>query len=418
MAHAGATVAASRGQVANATSAAAISDALLAESPPPEPPAPVAPAVPEWHVGIDGAPAALTTEGLREKIREGKVTGESLVWKATFENWKPLASVPELLAMLEAARSAAPRAAVVALVTPRATAAPAPPVVTPTEPAPDPGVSREPFTPVEVASTSHVVSAAELPHADDAVSKSSRRLAVVMDDDEGPVSSFKLPKRAATPLAAWFAIVIAMAFGIVIGAVVFGSRQPKEVIRYVEVPVPKVDKAAPPEEAKPAEVREVAAAEDPAAAQPGQKGARRPASPAPAATGKPGSLLAGLSAAPQTGPGPAGGTENAPAQQQAGGGQLDATSIQRTVSTYVPAVRRGCWQPALDARSPDAPSSARVVATITVAPSGAVDNVTSTGDPAGYPGLARCIESRVRGWKFPAGSGTTTANVPFVFAAQ
>jgi hypothetical protein len=106
------------------------------------------------------------------------------------------------------------------------------------------------------------------------------------------------------------------------------------------------------------------------------------------------------------------------AQAAAPGGQLDGASIQRVVGNFTSSVRRGCWDQALAARGPDAPSSARVAVTITISPSGGVDNVTTSGDPKGYPNLAHCIESRVRGWHFPRSSGTTTANVPFVFAAQ
>jgi hypothetical protein len=126
-------------------------------------------------------------------------------------------------------------------------------------------------------------------------------------------------------------------------------------------------------------------------------------------------LLAGLEGAPTGAPvaRPTGAAE-APAA----GRQLDSSAIQRTVSNYVPSVRRGCWQPALDSRAPDAPSSARVVAAVTIASSGTVQQVTTSGDPRGYRGLARCIESRVRGWTFPRSGGTTTVNVPFVFAAQ
>jgi hypothetical protein len=81
-------------------------------------------------------------------------------------------------------------------------------------------------------------------------------------------------------------------------------------------------------------------------------------------------------------------------------------------------VKRSCWQPALDTRDKDAPTSARVNVTITVAPSGSVQDVSTSGDPRGYPGLASCIAGRVRGWQFPAASASTTLNVPFVFAAQ
>jgi TonB family protein len=81
-------------------------------------------------------------------------------------------------------------------------------------------------------------------------------------------------------------------------------------------------------------------------------------------------------------------------------------------------VKRSCWQPALDARDPNAPTSARVMLTITVGPTGSVQNVTTSGEPRGYPGLGSCIAGRVRAWQFPASGGTTTVNVPFVFAAQ
>ena len=128
------------------------------------------------------------------------------------------------------------------------------------------------------------------------------------------------------------------------------------------------------------------------------------------------SLLKDFGNGPNVGPAAAGGSD--PAAGSAPGGQLDGTSIQRTVSNYIPGVRRGCWETALSSRASDAPTSARVGATITISPSGSVDSVTTTGDPKGYPSLARCIESKVRTWRFPRSSSTTTANVPFVFAAQ
>ena len=55
---------------------------------------------------------------------------------------------------------------------------------------------------------------------------------------------------------------------------------------------------------------------------------------------------------------------------------------------------------------------------VDTAPAGNVQSVSASGDPRGYRGLASCITSRVRAWRFPASSGQTTVNVPFVFAAQ
>ena len=97
---------------------------------------------------------------------------------------------------------------------------------------------------------------------------------------------------------------------------------------------------------------------------------------------------------------------------------LDSTAVQRTVSRYTGSVRRSCWQPALNTRGKNAPSSARVSVTIHVSATGRVRGVSTSGDPRGYHGLASCIGSRVRGWQFPASDGVTTVNVPFVFAAQ
>ena len=100
------------------------------------------------------------------------------------------------------------------------------------------------------------------------------------------------------------------------------------------------------------------------------------------------------------------------------GKPLDSAAVQSTVRRYTSSVKRSCWQPALDTRDSNAPSSARVAVNITVASSGSVQSVSTSGDPRGYRGLATCIARRVRGWQFPASSGQTTVNVPFVFAAQ
>jgi hypothetical protein len=106
-----------------------------------------------------------------------------------------------------------------------------------------------------------------------------------------------------------------------------------------------------------------------------------------------------------------------PARASAGP-TLNATSIQRTVRQYGPAVHKSCWQRQLDARAVGAPASAKVTAQITVAPSGRVQSVTAGGAPPGYPGLERCIEAAVRGWTFPRARGETVTNVPFLFVAQ
>jgi hypothetical protein len=81
-------------------------------------------------------------------------------------------------------------------------------------------------------------------------------------------------------------------------------------------------------------------------------------------------------------------------------------------------VRQNCWLRALNARAPGVPASAKVTAQITVESSGRVQSVTVSGAPRGYPGLARCIETSVKGWTFPRGAGETITNVPFMFVGQ
>lgn len=97
---------------------------------------------------------------------------------------------------------------------------------------------------------------------------------------------------------------------------------------------------------------------------------------------------------------------------------LDATAIQRTVRKYSPTVRQECWQRALQARAPGVPSSAKVIAQITVHSSGRVDSVIASGAPRGYPGLAACIEKAIKRWSFPRSFGETVTNVPFMFVGQ
>jgi hypothetical protein len=102
----------------------------------------------------------------------------------------------------------------------------------------------------------------------------------------------------------------------------------------------------------------------------------------------------------------------------AAGSQLSAGEIQGVVSQNQPLVKRKCWQPALDAKSKDAPTTARVSAKVTIGPSGNVESVSAGGADKDYPGLAACVASRIKGWKFPPSGAPTNVNIPFVFAGQ
>lgn len=102
----------------------------------------------------------------------------------------------------------------------------------------------------------------------------------------------------------------------------------------------------------------------------------------------------------------------------ASGDRLNDLQVQETVARYREELQRTCWQPALEAREPTAPSSARVSTTVSIDALGAVQDVKTGGDPLGYARLASCIADQVKRWRFPPAKGATTASIPFVFAGD
>lgn len=114
----------------------------------------------------------------------------------------------------------------------------------------------------------------------------------------------------------------------------------------------------------------------------------------------------GLGAGPKTTT-PTPGVGGGPAGPSAGTGQaLDAPSIQRTIANYKAAVKRKCWDGASDK------PSANVQVSVTVGGDGHVTSASATGDD---PGVAKCVENHVRGWKF---DGTGQTVIPFHFVRQ
>lgn len=74
------------------------------------PPVPASPVkahteVPEWHVSIHDVPIGpIRLEEMAHKIDSGAVSEYSLVWRAGFDDWRPLATVPELMGLLHERR--------------------------------------------------------------------------------------------------------------------------------------------------------------------------------------------------------------------------------------------------------------------------------------------------------------------------
>jgi hypothetical protein len=329
----------------------------------------------EWFVGINDNPIGpIRLAEIRKRAMSGGVTLDSLVWRDGQETWRPLRTFPELVAVLEESMSSIGASVV-----------------------PLPAAGRPPS---------------------DALSPSSGVVtgtAVVTDDLH--VAGLA---RTRMPILGWVAIVVALGFGLVIGFVVFNKQKPPETVyKYVEVAAKGSDQPAAG-----------AAIGDEQAGTPSPEASGKPAARTGSGAGSKvastgngksasGTGLTGLKGLSGLSPGGPSSPGSSPGSTTSGGGgQLDASQIQGTVSRYTGAVKRRCWQPALDGRDPSAPSTARVVVTIGVSGSGGVQSVSTSGDPRGYPGLSTCIASSVRAWQFPATGGSSTAVVPFVFAAQ
>jgi hypothetical protein len=91
-------------------------------------------------------------------------------------------------------------------------------------------------------------------------------------------------------------------------------------------------------------------------------------------------------------------------------GTFDQSAIERVVSSRKNGVKRTC----LD-RSASAGGSTKVTATLTIAPSGQVQDVTTAGND---PVIAKCIEQQLRTWTFPAPGEPKQVQIPFVFVRQ
>jgi hypothetical protein len=350
----------------------------------------------EWYVGINDNPVGpIPLSELRARASKGEVSIDSLVWRDGFEDWKPLRSFPELLAVVEEAISSIQAARAPLLAPGGAYLAGSPAVATNLGAAAGAGAAvpqqAAPFAPVPSAQLS---------------------------DEELAAATGRRAHHS--PKGAWVAVAGALALGLAIGFVFFKQAPAAPEIKYVEV-----QRSAAPVQSTPATARTAETDETPVVASADQiklaprklssnesKAAAEASAAPPVSNGLKG--LSGLRAlGPQSGPSESGATPGASGAQT-----LDSATLQKNVSRYTPSVRRSCWQPALDSRAADAPTVARVSVKIDIAPSGNVSSVSSSGDPRGYRGLASCIESRVRNWTFPVSSGATTVNVPFVFAAQ
>lgn len=124
-------------------------------------------------------------------------------------------------------------------------------------------------------------------------------------------------------------------------------------------------------------------------------------------------LLLALSAAACAGQAAPASPPRAPAQAE-----LDPKAIQAAVNELVPSIRQDCWQPQLDQRDANTPTSATLAAHFVIGADGRVTSVRLSALPMGLPDLAACIEAKLRTLSFAASTDATEVNLPLVFGSR
>jgi predicted Zn finger-like uncharacterized protein len=401
----------------------------------PPPPAPAADH--EWYVGIRGTPTGpIRGPEIRARAAAGDIDADSLVWREGQAEWRPLKTVPELTALL-APPTPAPALAAVLTPGPIPAVPLAPPPVALRAPTPAPApaapapvsapqawagsvVPVEPPKPepAKVEPTKPEPPKPEPARAEPAKPEPARAEPAKAHGHENDLDLVLGRSRKPTHPMAYAFVAAAAAFGGVAAWALISrpTAAPTERIVIVQAPAatgPAATPSSDPDKAQ-VDVGEISTASPQGpAVRPGSGGTRPKGSAAPSSST---SAPIDVSGFQQNVPGPsAQGPSNA---QTGGGGQLSTGEITAVVSQNQPLVKRKCWQPALEARAANAPTTARVMGTISIGPSGAVESASASGAESSYPGLSACIQQRMKGWKFPPSGGSQTVQVPFVFAGQ
>lgn len=402
----------------------------------------------QWFVAIDGAPVGPIHEGeVQRHVAAGKVNADSLAWREGLGDWRRAGDISELAGLF----AAKPKlVSGVQVRTPATQLASSPDleedestrmdslpdevmqgaraaieaqhVSNPFAPTRSNGKSSEPF--LAQASDPFVAAADPFtasnvgPAPSGAFDTGAPSSAFGAAQSElGPARSltgeatFEQPTKKAFPWIPLAMVLGAVAFAITAAIVLFMPKPPPPVVQQVEPPTPAstasaapsapvADNIPPPEPSTPVEPTEPS---DPKVTKSG--GGTKVTTPAASASA--GGGAANLSSL--LGPSGTGPSANGTGGGGGGGtGSLSQSQIEGTVRNYMPGVKKGCWDTS-NAQSGD------VRATITIGVSGAVQNVSTTGSD---PALARCIETKVRSWKFPPPGGTQQVTVPFKFVRQ
>jgi predicted Zn finger-like uncharacterized protein len=381
----------------------------------------------EWYVAINGVPVGpVRISELRRKASTGAVNADSLVWQEGMEEWRPLQTIPELVAILQEGLS-----------TERPSL---------TGPAPNVAPSRAPShpprahpTPVASAAAPKPTGFGAPPPRNNVVSLASRlATAEKLEPEEigdpfaapAPISAAVVPAPLVdAPISAVAAptvvlprkngpnwIVIGMvvafgAFGATAGIAVFFKPQPAQpaptIVVTTQPPAPTTPTTAGNPVAMATDVAPVTSS-DPSQPRPQGGGVARPTTTG-AATSTGAKPVDPALAALLGGPG------NGPTVSGAGGGggagsALSEESIQKVVQQRSAGVKRTCWE-----RGGGTESNVNVRVHLTIAATGNVQNASAEGND---PIVSKCIENSVRNWSFPPSSGPTTVDIPFHFLRQ
>jgi predicted Zn finger-like uncharacterized protein len=434
----------------------------------------------EWYVAINGVPVGpVRISELRRKAAGGAVTEESLCWQEGLEEWRPIRSIPDLAALVREAaqgnrpsligtapeapspppRSPSPPAA------PRAPSAPAPrrntppptprPIVpmatsaappatrsnvVPLRPAASSNLEDMPLSaiapiggagaaaalapslapPAPIVSTPPEPASPLAPVADPFATAPAPAVPAPAAGAPAPVrdpgSSIVPPPayagdRKGVPLWFWPILVLALGFGGGIAFIAF-RPQPAPAPVVIQMPTPAattpatVDKGEVPPPTNSAEPATAASSEAKGKTGPIAVKAPTPTPKPPETAEKKGLDLGNLVA---SGGGPNVGPNSSPGAGAGGG--LDQAGVERVVAVHRTGVKRTCWERG----GADQKSSVNVTITANVAPNGSVSSTSSSGDD---PVVAKCIESQVKTWQFPAPGSSTTINIPFKFVRQ
>jgi len=376
----------------------------------------------DWYVAINGVPVGpIRISEVRRKASLGAVTEDSLVWQEGLDEWRPLRSFPELALIVRAALAGArvstppPPEARSSLSPPsRVSSRPAPSSSPHRAMAPRGGLPANPAPPRSnvVALTSRLATAERLEApAPKAAPVAAVADALAVSSSAGayaPSGSLAASPKKPIPWIPIAMVVLAGAFGITSAIVIF---------RQWSTPAPAVQPPAPI-------VVQVPVAPTPSGSvlqQPIEFGAPTPSAPvqgkvatvggggpkaAPSATGTGRSLdISGLSRNTVL-PGEDPGSEGPKAPGQC----LSQGQVKQVIDLHQVGVRRACWE-----RNPTTRPTVNVGVSLTIGGDGSAQGVTATSDE---PSVAKCIESDVRGWRFPALGCSQQTAFSFKFVKQ